>query len=58
MKEEIGPRIEEKAGEAKRRLAALEAARDVRQRIGRAHGDFPEINAWIREMREGSSCGK
>ena len=59
MKGGRDPRTEEKAEEeVKKRLAALEVARDVRQRISRARGSFPEINAWIREIREGSFRGE
>jgi len=41
--------------EVERRLKMVGAARDVRHRIGRVHGAFPEINALIREVREGTA---
>ena len=40
--------------EIERRLKIVGAARAVRQRIGQVHGPFPEINALIREVREGT----
>lgn len=48
-------KIINKEKEIEKRLAAVEAARDTRQKLGTAHGDFNEINSLISEVREGKT---
>lgn len=47
-------KVVEKNKEIEKRLASVEAVRATRRKIARTHGDFPEINSLIREMREGA----
>lgn len=48
-------KVIEKTKEIEKRLAAVEVLRATRQKIAQAHGDFPEINSLIREIREGTT---
>ncbi len=38
--------------ETERRMRAVGAVRNIRRKIYIAHGDFPEIDSLIREIRE------
>lgn len=48
----------DKNKEIEKRLAAVKAARTTRHKIYQAHGDFPEINSIIREIREGMTTDR
>lgn len=50
-------KVAERDQEIQKRLSTVEIARSVRQKISQAHGTFPEINSWIREIREGLASG-
>jgi len=48
-------KIINKGKEIEKRLTAVIAVRDTRQKLGKAHCNFNEINILIREMREGKT---
>ena len=45
----------DKGKEIAKRLTAVMAVRDIRQKLGKAYGNFNEINNLVREMREGKT---